>query len=104
MTLIEIMIVLGIIAMQNSESGISPRPNAKELIMVPKKLPADVEAAMRECAVRGRTLWGKGLFNQGLDWYSAIPNMKPDRLELLMTTFDDTVRRHAIFREIFGVI
>jgi hypothetical protein len=28
--------------------------------MVPKKLPADVEAAMRECAVRGRTLWGKG--------------------------------------------
>lgn len=46
----------------------------------------------------------RSLLNQGLDWYSAIPNMKPDRLELLMSTFDAVVRRHAIFREIFGVI
>jgi len=30
--------------------------------------------------------------------------MKQDRLELLMATFDAGVRRHAIFREIFGVI
>jgi len=29
--------------------------------------------------------------------------MKPERLELLMTTFDAGVRRHAIFREIVGV-
>lgn len=46
----------------------------------------------------------RSLLNQGLDWYSAIPNMKPERLELLMTTFDAGVRRHAIFREVFGVI
>jgi ribosomal protein L33 len=30
--------------------------------------------------------------------------MKPERLELLMKAFDAGVRRHAIFREIFGVI
>ncbi len=46
----------------------------------------------------------QSLFSQGLDWYDALPNMKQERLELLMTTFDAAVRRHAIFREIFGVI
>ena len=46
----------------------------------------------------------QSLFNQGLDWYDALPNLKPERLELLMTTFDSVVRRHAIFREVFGVI
>lgn len=46
----------------------------------------------------------QSLFSQGTDWYDALPNMKPERLELLMTTFDAGVRRHAIFREIFGVI
>jgi hypothetical protein len=44
------------------------------------------------------------LFNQGINLYAAIPNMKPERLELLMNAFDASVRRHAIFREIFGVI
>jgi Transposase DDE domain len=44
------------------------------------------------------------LFNQGVNLYAAIPNMKEDRLELLMKAFDASVRRHAIFREIFGVI
>lgn len=51
--------------------------------------------------VKRRTI---SLFNQGLEWYDALPNMKPDRLELLMTTYDAGVRRHAVFREIFGVI
>ena len=46
----------------------------------------------------------QSLFGQGSDWYAALPNMKLERLELLMTTFDAGVRRHAIFREIFGVI
>jgi len=44
------------------------------------------------------------LFNQGVNLYAAIPNMKEDRLELLMKAFDASVRRHSIFREIFGVI
>lgn len=46
----------------------------------------------------------QSLFSQGVDWYDALPNMKPERLELLMTSFDGAVRQHAIFREIFGVI
>lgn len=46
----------------------------------------------------------QSLFNQGLDWYDALPNMKQERLELLMKTLDAGVRRHAIFRGIFGVI
>ena len=44
----------------------------------------------------------RSLFNQGLDWYSAIPNMKQERFELLMTTFDPA--SSVIFREVFGVI
>jgi ribosomal protein L33 len=44
------------------------------------------------------------LFNQGVNLYAAIPNMKEERLELLMKAFDASVRRHTIFREIFGVI
>ena len=51
--------------------------------------------------VKRRTL---SLFKQGLEWYEALPNMKPERLELLMTTYDACVRRHAIFREVFGLI
>lgn len=44
------------------------------------------------------------LFNQGINLYAAIPNMKEERLELLMNAFDASVRSHAIFREVFGVI
>lgn len=51
--------------------------------------------------VKRRTI---SLFNQGLEWYDALPNMKPERLELLMATYDAAVRRHAVFREIFGII
>jgi len=46
----------------------------------------------------------RSLLNQGLDWYRAIPNMKQERLETLMTKFDEVVRRHAVFREVFGII
>ncbi len=43
------------------------------------------------------------LFRQGSYWYSAIPNMREDRLRRLMTAFDSIVREHAVFREAFGV-
>jgi len=36
--------------------------------------------------------------------HRTLTNMKPERLELLMTTYDACVRRHAIFREVFGLI
>ncbi len=51
--------------------------------------------------VKHRTM---SLFNQGLEWYEAIPNMRPERLELLMTAFDRIVRSHAVFCDIFGII
>lgn len=60
-----------------------------------------LDRMLKTNTVKKRT---RSLFNQGLDWYSAIPNMKQERFELLMTTFDAGVRRHAIFREVFGVI
>jgi hypothetical protein len=44
------------------------------------------------------------LLNQGINLYAAIPMMMEDRLALLMTTYDAVVRRHAIFRSVFGVI
>jgi hypothetical protein len=51
--------------------------------------------------VKRRTL---SLFRQGTEWWEAIPNMPDERLTLLMTTYDAVVRRHAIFREAFGIL
>lgn len=44
------------------------------------------------------------LLNQGINLYAAIPNMKEDRLALLMAAYEQQVRRHAIFRAVFGLI
>jgi hypothetical protein len=44
------------------------------------------------------------LFNQGLYWYQAIPNMREDWLRPLMKAFGRIVREQAVCREIFGVI
>ena len=44
------------------------------------------------------------LFNQGVQWYASIPNMRDDRLRTLMDAYDAEVKRHQVFREIFGVI
>ena len=44
------------------------------------------------------------LFNQGVYWYGAIPEMRIEWLRKLMDAFDAEVNRHAIFREVFGVI
>ena len=51
--------------------------------------------------VKHRTL---SLFRQGTEWWEALPNMPSERLELLMKAFDGEVRRHEIFRDVFGVI
>jgi hypothetical protein len=50
---------------------------------------------------RGRAL---SLFGQGTFWYGALPNMKDEKALLLMTAFDEVVREHTIFRQIFGII
>lgn len=44
------------------------------------------------------------LFNQGWFWYRAIPAMKADRLQLLMTAFGEQLQRHRVLQTIFGVI
>jgi len=44
------------------------------------------------------------LFRQGLFWYDLLPNMPEQRLRQLMTRFNQMVRDHTIFQEIWGVL
>jgi Transposase DDE domain len=44
------------------------------------------------------------LYRQGSFWYEALPNMRPERLAMLMGAYDDVLREHAFFRDIFGII
>jgi hypothetical protein len=44
------------------------------------------------------------LYNQGSFWYDALPNMPTDRLATLMAAYDETIREHEVFSEIFGVL
>ena len=44
------------------------------------------------------------LYNQGAYWYEAIPNMREERLALLMNAYVEQLREHAFLKEIFGVI
>jgi hypothetical protein len=44
------------------------------------------------------------LYNQGCYWYMAIPNMREERLSLLMSAYADVLREHDFIRDIFGVI
>lgn len=44
------------------------------------------------------------LYNQGRFWYNALPNMPDERLIPLLQTFDEVLRDHEFFREIFGII
>ena len=51
--------------------------------------------------VKRRTI---SLLNQGLMHYGALPKMKPDMLEPLMSKFGELLRAQAVFREVFGLI
>jgi hypothetical protein len=44
------------------------------------------------------------LYNQGCYWYMAIPNMREERLSMLMQAYADILREHDILRDIFGII
>ena len=44
------------------------------------------------------------LFRQGTYWYGAIPEMRDDWLKNLMTAFNDIVREHAVFSEVYALI
>lgn len=44
------------------------------------------------------------LYNQGSFWYDALPNMPAERAAMLMAAYNQTIREHEFFREIFGII
>ncbi|MGH7434312.1 MAG: IS4 family transposase [Polyangiaceae bacterium] len=60
-----------------------------------------MDAYLKANTVKRRT---HSLFRQGTDWYRAIPNMRDDWLNTLMTAFDRIVREHAVFRDVFGIL
>lgn len=60
-----------------------------------------LDRTLKSNTVKTRTM---SLFNQGCYWYSAIPNMREDRLRPLMEAFGRIVASHAAFSQIFGII
>lgn len=60
-----------------------------------------MDAYLKANTVKRRT---HSLFRQGHYWYRAIPNMRDEWLDTLMTSFDGIIREHAVFREVFGVL
>jgi len=62
---------------------------------------AKLDRHLKVNTVKTRTL---SLFNQGLHWYRALPNMKPERLEILMPAYERELRDHEVFARVFGLI
>lgn len=44
------------------------------------------------------------LYNQGTFWFRALPNMHEEDTELLLPAFDEVIREHEFFRDVYGVI
>ncbi len=44
------------------------------------------------------------LFNQGLMYYDALPNMREERRTPLLEKFVELISQHSFFREIYGII
>ena len=60
-----------------------------------------LDRTLKASTTKRRTL---SLFKQGCYWYEAIPAMREERYQTLMTAYDECVREHVIFREIFGLL
>lgn len=60
-----------------------------------------IDKYLKTNTVKRRTL---SLLNQGLFHYAALPNMRLERAEPLMVKFDEMLREHRIFREVFGLL
>ena len=56
---------------------------------------------LRVNTVKTRT---HSLFFQGTYYYAAIANMSNERLEPLMKAYDEILREHAAFRDLFGIV
>ena len=44
------------------------------------------------------------LYNQGCYWYMAIPNMREERLIMLMQAYAEVLEEHEFLGDIFGII
>jgi len=44
------------------------------------------------------------LLNQGLYYFARLPGLREERARALMQKFDELIRQHATFREVFGLI
>jgi hypothetical protein len=44
------------------------------------------------------------LYNQGVHWYMAIPNMRAERLHLLINAYGEVLAEREFTRDLFGVI
>jgi hypothetical protein len=44
------------------------------------------------------------LYNQGLHWYMAIPNMREERLRMLIEAYGEVLKEHQLTRELLGVV
>ena len=60
-----------------------------------------LDRTLKANTVKRRTM---SLYNQGVHWFSALPNMKEARFQELMQAFDKVVSREPIFQQVFGLI
>lgn len=61
---------------------------------------AGLDRLLKANTVKRRT---HSLYRQGVYWYGALPNMRQDWLEPLITEFDRIVREHRFFSEFFAL-
>jgi hypothetical protein len=59
------------------------------------------DAMLRANTVKRRT---HSLFTQGCYWYGAIPNLRDEWLESLMTAFGELICQHSVFAKTFGIL
>lgn len=62
---------------------------------------AGLDRYLKVNTVKRRT---HSLFRQGSYWYSALPNLREERLRPLMEAFGKIVSEHEVSREVLGVI
>jgi hypothetical protein len=60
-----------------------------------------LDSRLKVNTVKHRTL---SLYRQGCYWYDAMPNMREERLEMLVAAFDEEVNEQRFFRDVFGVL
>jgi hypothetical protein len=59
------------------------------------------DAMLRANTVKRRT---HSLFTQGCYWYGAIPNLRDEWLESLMTAFGELICQQSVFTKTFGIL